>query len=91
MAEHGERVGILRVARRQDLELGAVGKRQPEILRHPVCLDEHRLLGELRPDRAGRVEAGGAVRELELGAVGEDHVHRGQDSRGSLHAPWDVA
>ena len=61
VAEDGERVGILRVARRQDLQLGAVRERQPQILRHAVGLDEHRLLGELRPDRARGVEAGGAV------------------------------
>ena len=76
VAEHGERVRILRVARRQDLELGAVRERQPQILRHPVGLDEHRLLGELRPDRAGGVEPARAVGQLELGRVGEDDLHR---------------
>ncbi len=76
VAQDGERVGILRIAGRQDLELRAVGQRQPEILRDAVRLHQHRLLGELRPDRARRVEAAGAVREVELGAVGEDHVHR---------------
>ena len=78
VAEHGERVGILRVARRQDLEAGAVRERQPQVLRHPVRLDEHGLLGELRPDRAGGVEPARAVGQLELGGVGEDHLHRRQ-------------
>ena len=76
VAENGERVGILRVARRQDLQLGAVRQRQPQILRHAVGLDEHRLLGELRPDRPGGVETAGAVGQLELGGVGEDDLHR---------------
>ena len=76
VAEDGERVGILRVARRQDLERRAVGERQPQVLRHPVRLHEHGLLGELRADRARGVEAGGAVGQLELGRVGEDHLHR---------------
>ena len=76
VTEHGERVGILRVARRQDLELRAVGERQPQVLRHAVGLHEHGLLGELRADRARGVEAGGAVGELELGRIGEDHLHR---------------
>ena len=57
MAQDGERVGVLRVAGRQDLELRAVGERQPQVLRHPVRLDEHGLLGELRADRARGVEA----------------------------------
>ena len=76
VAENGERVGILRVARRQDLEPGAVRERQPQVLRHPVGLDEHGLLGELRPDRAGGVEPARAVGKLELGGVGEDDLHR---------------
>ena len=61
VAENGERVGILRVARGQDLQAGPVRERQPEVLRHTVGLDEHRLLGELRPDRPGGVEPARAV------------------------------
>ena len=57
VAEHRERIGIVRVARRQDLERRAVGKREPQVLRHAVGFHEHRLLGELRTDRAGGVEA----------------------------------
>ena len=34
--EHGERVGILRVARRQDLQLRPVGQRQPQFQPTPV-------------------------------------------------------
>ena len=75
VAQHGERVGILRVARRQDLELRAVGQRQPQVLRHAVRLDQHGLLGELRADRARSVETAGAVGELELGRIGKDDLH----------------
>ena len=44
--------------------------RQAEILNGAVRADEHGLLGELRPDRARGVEAGRALGEFELGAVG---------------------
>ena len=47
----------------------------------PFDAHEHSLLGELRPDRARGVEAGRAVGELELLAVGEDHLHA-QDTDG---------
>ena len=76
VAENGERVGILRVARRQDLQAGAVRERQAQILRHPICLDEHGLFGELGPDRAGGVEPARAVGKLQLGGIGEDDLHR---------------
>ena len=66
MAEHGERVGVVGVARRQDLDGGAVVERRAEILRLPVDPHEHRLLGELRADRARGVEAGRAVGQFEL-------------------------
>ncbi len=75
--ENGESVGILRVAGRQDLQRGAVGERESQVLRHSVRPHEHCLLGELRPDRAGGVEAGGAVGKLELRRIGEDRLHRG--------------
>ncbi len=87
MPEHGERVGILRVARRQDLQLRPVGERQPQILRHAVRLDEHGLLGELRPDRARRVEPARPVGQLELGRVGEDHLHRRRRIVGRRRTP----
>ncbi len=75
VAKHGERVGVVGVARGQDLDRRAVCERRAEILRLPVDANEHRLLGELRADRARGVEAGGAGRKLELGGVRQDDVH----------------
>src|SRR6266516_2530398 len=75
MAQHRERVGIVLVARRQDLDRLAVIERQPEILDAPVRTYEHRLLGELRTDRARRVEPRRAVGKLEFGVVGKDDFH----------------
>ena len=75
VAEDVERVGIVPVARRQDLDRAAVRQRQPEVLDPAVRAHEHGLLGELRPDRARGVEPGRAVRQLELRAVGEDDLH----------------
>ena len=63
VAEDGERVGVVVVARRQDLERRAVGQRQPEVARLAVDAREHGLLGELRPDRAGGIERARARRE----------------------------
>ena len=80
VSQHRKGVRIVPVARRQDLDRRSVGKRQPEILHPAVEPHEHRLLGELRPDRARRVEAGGAVGELQLRPVGKGHRHRGERS-----------
>ena len=77
VAQHVQRVRVVPVARRQDLDAFAVLERQAQILDAAVRTDEHRLLGELRPDRARGVEAGRAVGELELGVVGQDDPHRG--------------
>ena len=82
MAQHVERVRIGAVARRQELDRLAVRERKADVLDGPVRAHEHGLLGELRPDRARGVEAGRAVRELELLAVGEDHLHRSKDTAG---------
>src|SRR5207244_10470525 len=38
--------------------------------------DQNRLLGELRADRARRVETRRSFRELELGLIWEDDLHR---------------
>ena len=76
VAQHPERVGILGVARREELHGLAVREREAQIARRAVHPREHGLLGELRPDRARSVEAGRAVGELELGGVGEDDLHR---------------
>src|SRR3712207_8215682 len=50
-------------------------ERQAQVLDGPVLADQDGLLGQLRPDRAGGVEAGRAVRKFEFRAVGEDHLH----------------
>ena len=71
-----ERVGVLRVARREELDGLAVLEREAQVARRAVHAREHGLLGELRPDRARGVEAGRAVGELELGGVGKDDLHR---------------
>ena len=75
MAEDVERVGIVGVARREELDPLAVGERRAQVLRRAVDLDEHGLLGELRPDRARGVEAGRAVGKLELRAIGKNDLH----------------
>ena len=76
VAQHGERVGVARVPRRQDLDRLAVAERQAQVLHLPVRADEHRLLGELRTDRARGVETGRAVGKLELGLIGKDNFHQ---------------
>ena len=73
--QDGERIRIPGVAGREDLDLGAVGQRQPEILHHAVRADQHRLLRELRPDRAGRIDARRPLGELEFFPVGENDIH----------------
>ncbi len=76
--QDGERVGVARVARRQDLDALAVRERRAQVAHGPVRADEHGLLGEPRADRARGVEPGRAVRELEPRGIGEHHVHEGQ-------------
>src|SRR5579864_5423968 len=44
MTEHGERIGVARVARRQDLDRLAVREGGAQILHRPVRADEHGLL-----------------------------------------------
>ena len=75
VAQHGERVGIVAVARREDLERRAVRKRQPEVARLAVDPGQHGLLRELRADRAGGVERARPVGELERRAVWKRDVH----------------
>ena len=74
--EHRERILVLRVARRQDLDPLAVLEREAQIAYRAVRADEHGLLRELRADRARRVEARGTVGQLELGRVGQHDLHR---------------
>ena len=76
VAEHVERVRVVGVTGRQDLEVLSIRERQPEVPRRAVDARQHGLLGELRADRPGRVEAGRAVGELELGVVRQDDLHR---------------
>ena len=54
VAEHGERVGILRVAGREDLDRRPVGQRQPQVAGLAVRAHEHRLLGEASARSRGR-------------------------------------
>ena len=67
VAEDVERVRILRVARRQDLDRLAVLEREPHVLDTAVRADEHGFLGQFRPDRGSRVEPRCPFRELQLG------------------------
>ena len=68
--------GVVPVARREDLDRLAVGERQAEILHAAVGSDHHRLLlGQLRPDRAGSVETGRAVGQLQPRIVRENDMH----------------
>ena len=88
--EHGERVRVVLVARRQDLDRLPVRERRAQVLDGPVHPDEHGLLGELRPDRARGVEAGRAVGKFEFAGVGEEHLHeRAGYSAGRGRAPRD--
>src|SRR4051794_9661399 len=75
VAQDVERIGILRVARRQELDRLAVAQRQPQIVNSTVRAHEDRLLGELRPDRARGVETRRAVGKFKLGVVGQYDFH----------------
>ena len=75
VAQHGERVGVVRVAGREELDALAVGERQPQVARRTVDPRDDRLLGQLRADRARGVEAAGPVGQLQLGRVGKDDLH----------------
>ena len=77
MAQNGERVRVVRVARGQDLDPLPVLERQAQVLDVAVRAHQHGLLGELRPDRARRVEAGRAVGKFEFRFVGKNDLHDG--------------
>ena len=62
VAQDVQRIGVLGVAGREELDMLAVGERQPEVAGRPVHPCEHGLLGELRPDRARCLETGCARR-----------------------------
>ncbi len=78
VAEDGERIGVVLVAGGQKLDPLTVVEWQPQVLHAAVGAHEHRLLGELRSDRARRIETGRAVGKFELGFVGEHNLHVGQ-------------
>ena len=75
VAQDVQRVRVVRVARRQDLDRLPVLERQPEILDAPVRAHEHGLLGQLRADRGSRVEAGRAVWKFQFRRVGKKDAH----------------
>ena len=75
VAKDVERVRILRVARRQDLDRLPVLERQAQVLHLAVRADENGLLGQLRADRGGRVEPRRAVGKFELARVGKNDLH----------------
>ena len=87
VAQHGERVRVLTVARGQDLDRLAVLERRRTSCTRPFDAHEHRLLGELRADRARGVEAGRAVRKFQFRGVGKDHLHQRQEYPGALSMP----
>ena len=76
MPKDVERVGIVRLTSRHELDPLPVLHRKTKVLSLAVRSDEDGLLGELRPDRARRVEPRGAVGQLELGGVGQQNLHR---------------
>ena len=70
VAKDVQRIRVVTVPRREDLDLPTVGERQPQVLDVAVRAHEHRLLGELGADGARGVEPRSAFRELELRLVG---------------------
>ena len=64
------------VADPHDLERGTVPQRQAQVLEHAVDLDGRRRGGQAIADRAGGIEAGCSVVELEASTVRQRHVHR---------------
>ena len=78
VAQHGQR---LVVADAQDAQVRAVGQRQAEIAQLAVDGDGRRRVGQARADGLRGVEAAGAGRELELGAVGEDRLGHTRECR----------
>src|SRR5678815_5603679 len=75
VAQHVERVRVVRIPRGQDLNLLALLERRPQVLDAPVRAHQDGLLSELRPDCARGVEARRAVRKFKFGVVGKDDLH----------------
>ena len=76
VAQHRERVGILPVARREDLDARPVLERQAQVLRRAV-VEPHKdgLIGEPRPDRPRGIQRGRAFRQLERGSIRQVDGH----------------
>ena len=77
MAQDVERVGVVLVARGQDLNPVTVGEGLPEVANVPVRADEDRLLREFRADGTGGVETRRALGKFQLRVVGKDDLHEG--------------
>ena len=75
VAQHVQRVRVVRVARRQDLDRLPVLERKAEVLDIAVRPDQDRILSQSRPDRGGRVEAGRAVGKFQFRRVGKNDLH----------------
>ena len=75
VAEHVQRVWVVAVARRQDLDARPLGQRQADVLDRAVRAHEDGLLGEPGADCPGRIEPCGPVGELELALVGKNDLH----------------
>ena len=89
VAKDVERVGILRVTGREELDLLAVLERKPQVARRPVHAREHRLLREPRADRARGVETRSRRRSARArrnrGGRPSPRVRIGRACSGMLH------
>ena len=65
MSEHGERVGVVTVLRRQDLDLLPIGQGKAQVAQVAVHAHADRLLGEPGPDRARSDQPACPVGQLE--------------------------
>ena len=72
VAQHGQR---LRIASRQDAHAVALGQRQPQVAHLVADVHGDGGLGQPRADRGGRIQAGGAVLQLQIGPVGQFNAH----------------
>ena len=70
VAQDRERIRIVLVTRREDLDRLAVFEGQPQIPHPSIRTDEYGFVRELRPDRTRSVEPSGAGGKFEFGAVG---------------------
>src|SRR5215218_4340255 len=87
VAQNMERVGVVAVPSREDLDALAVAQRQPEVAHVAVRADEHGLLRKLGPDRTRSVEPGRAVGQLELGVIGKNDLHDGKREYSGIIRP----